>query len=65
MGLVDGGAYFRNFTVCCLPEAFSAGLQIVCSRKARSPTTCKSTFSVGSTKTHHKPQFKLLGVDIT
>ena len=64
-GLIFGGAFFRNFTVYCLPEAFFAGLQIVCSRKAKSPTTCKSTLSVGSTKTHHKPQFKLLGVDIT
>ena len=33
-----------------------AGLQIVCSHKATSPTTCKSILSVGSTQTHHKPQ---------
>ena len=42
--------------VYCLHEACFAGLQIVCSHKAKSPTTFKSTLSVGSTQTHHKPQ---------
>ena len=42
--------------VYCLHEACFAGLQIVCSHKAKSPTTCKSTLSVGSTQTHHKLQ---------
>ena len=47
---------FHAPKVYCLHEACFAALQIICPHKAKSPTTCKSILSVGSTKTHHKLQ---------